>query len=149
MSIQFSKLSTITRLFIGAALFVLACIGLGVSLTNFSEGSQLPIKTLRIVIDPVQREELFDQLLKFSDKHAFKYNLTDYGGQGKHFLVYILGDNIKILTVETSDVLDTFSIRFYAPSPGGQAPDKQMVNELVHDLKNFIVSIPNIKITEE
>ena len=133
-------------IFSGLVLCIFACVGM----TKLAgPSSQAPMRTLRVTIDRTQRQELFDQLHNFADKHAFEYSVTDYGGQGKHFLVYILGESIKILTVEASSNLDMFSIGFYVPSPGDPLPNQQTVDDLVVDLKSFISEIPNVRITEE
>jgi hypothetical protein len=129
---------------------ILACVGMGKLLTTLGkENSQVPVRSLKATMDRNQSQELFDQLHRFADKHAFAYNLTDYGGQGEHFLVYIRGDKIKILTVEASRNLNVFSIRFYAPSPGDPVPAEQMVNDLLADLKDFLSEIPNARVIEE
>jgi hypothetical protein len=110
-----NHLKLIRAIFFSVFLCVLACVGIGLLSNRLEEGSsQAPVKSLRVSIDKSQRQELFDQLRKFADKHAFEYSLTDYGGQGKYFLVYILGNNIEILAVETSRNSDVFAIRFYA-----------------------------------
>lgn len=150
MSRWYKKSNLAIGLFLGISLYALGCLGTFVLAEKF-EGSvgQAPIRSLTITIDPSQQDKFFDQLRKFADKHSFEYNLTNYGGQGKHFLVYMLGEDVKILTVGISDNSNVFSVRFYAPSPGDPSPDKEIVDSLVIDLKMFINEIPNVTITEE
>jgi hypothetical protein len=131
---------------LGLLLYLFACVGM----TKLAgPSSQAPIRTLRVTINKDQRQELFDRLQEFANKHVFSYSLTDYGGQGKYFLVDIRGTNIKILAHESSRDLTMFDISFYALSPGDPLPEKQIVDDLVVDLKSFIGKIPNIGITEE
>jgi hypothetical protein len=137
-------------LFLGISLCALACLSTFVLAEKFEEStSQPPIKSLYVTIDASQRQELFEQMRRFADKHAFEYNLTDYGGQGKYFLVEIRGDNIKILANETSRDLTSFEISFFAPSPNDPIPNEKILDELVIDLKSFINEIPNVTISEE
>jgi hypothetical protein len=139
-----------TRRIVVILLGLLLCIFAYAGMTKLAgPSSQAPIRTLRVTIDKDQRQEFFVRLQEFANKHAFSYDLTDYGGQGKYFLVDIRGTNIKILAHESSRDLTMFDISFYAPSPGDPFPDKQMVDDLVVDLKSFISKIPNLIITEE
>ena len=112
---------------------------------------QLPIRRLRITIDPSQREELFDQLRNFADNHAFKFETTDYGTGGERFLVEMLGDNIKILVVDVLNAPSNVRIRFYDQTGANSVSEETIktIDVLVSDLKSFISEIPNVTITED
>jgi len=148
MPTQFTKLSMIARLFIGALLLVLVCIGLGVLLTSSGDGSQLPVRKLRVSVSKSYRNELFNQLQEFSLQHSLSFSLSDYG-TGDNFLIEILGDDIQILAVLNRPDPEIVSIGFYARSPGDPPPDEELVNDLINDIKGFLSEIPGVKIIEE
>lgn len=140
----------LTALILGISLCVLGCLTLYTLPEKFEDSaSQAPIRSLFVTIDPSQTEEFFEKLQDFAAKNSFEYNLTDYGGQGEHFLAYILGDKIKILVVGISDNSTLFSVRFFAPSPGDPLPKEQLVDELISDLKSHLSEIENIIINED
>jgi len=150
MFIKRIRRNSIVSLFVGISLCVLGCLSIFLLSETFEDSaSQPPIRSLIVTIDASQREEFFEQMRKFAEKHAFSYSLTDYGGQGKYFLVEIRGDNIKILANEVSRDLTVFDISFFAPSPGDPLPDKKVVDNLAVDLKMFLSEIPNVTITEK
>jgi hypothetical protein len=72
MPVEHTKLIVIVSLFLGIP-FVLECF---INMKRVVEiatdnREQLPIRSLKITIDPSQRDELFEQLRKFADKHSF------------------------------------------------------------------------------
>lgn len=149
MLAQRTKLSVVTRLFLGVLLCTLGCVGGSALLSKLREGrSQAPVRSLRVTIEESQREELFDQLKKFADKHAFKFIISDYGTGGDLYLIEIRGDNIKILATITRADPKIVSIGFYRSLPENPPPDEKTVDDLLNDLKSFISEIPNVTIHE-
>jgi len=112
---------------------------------------QLPIRSLRITIDPSQREDFFEQLQKFADKHAFDFKLSDYGTGGANFLVEILSEDIEILAVDIPKAPEMISVRFYDRRRSTPVSEETMdvINELAIDLENYIMEIPEITILEQ
>jgi len=112
---------------------------------------QLPIRSLTITIDPGQREELFDQLRKFADKHDLEFMTTDYGTGGERFLVEMLGNHIKILAVDIPEAPTLIAIDFYDQTNVIPVPEEMIetMDDLASDLISFISEIPNLTITEE
>jgi hypothetical protein len=136
------KLVWVISLFVGL-LFVVGCLG--------DTLEQLPIRSLTPTIDPKQREELFDQLHRFGDRHSFEFTFTDYGTNGKRFLVELLRKDINVLAVDIPDTSNMVSIRFYNHSFTNPVDEKtiETVDELFTELQSLLGEIPNVTITEE
>ena len=110
---------------------------------------QLPISGLTVTIDPSQREELFNTLHSFADKHSFDFTFTDYGTNGQRFLVDLLRKDIKVLAVDRPEAPEMIRIDFYDQS-FAYTPSETTINitaELASDLKMFLNEIPNVLIT--
>lgn len=121
------------------------------SLFNMMEVSgngQAPIRSLRLTIDKSQREELFDQLRTFAEKHGFEYELTDFNTNGENFQFWMSRDDITIIANNVPPNPARVPIRFYAKYPGYPV-DEETVDELLNDLKSFLGEIPKVTITEE
>jgi len=137
-------------LFLGVLVCILGCIGAKVLSDKVEKASsQLPIRTLRITIDKTPQEELFAQLQKFADKHAFEMKIGHFFGTGgESFLVEMSRGDVYILARNVAPDLSVVNIRFYYKDRAHLAP-KQVVDDLYNDLKSFISEIPNVTITEE
>jgi hypothetical protein len=110
---------------------------------------KLPIRDLSAQINEEQREELFAQLRKMSEKHNLDFHLTFYENQ-KIFFVEMYGKRLEILALSqpintTTTELD-FS--FYEKDPANP-PAQETVDELYDGLKSMISEIPSVKIIEE
>jgi regulator of replication initiation timing len=133
-------------------LILITCLLLGIPfLVGCSNQGQSPIRSLTITIEPSQREELFDQLRRFADKHSFEYLFTDYGTNGQRFTVELLRKDIKILAVDVYKATEMVDIDFYDQSFATKASEDTMTNidELATDLKTFLNEIPNGILTEQ
>lgn len=142
------RLIVIMPLFLSILLCILGCLVLKPSLKGFlTNGENLPIKTLRITINESQRQELFDHLQKFADKHALKFTLTFYDSNKKIFLVAIYGDGFHISATAIPN--DPKSIRIFFYNEGSTPTPQETVDNLFNDLKSSVSEIPNVTITEE
>jgi hypothetical protein len=111
----------------------------------------LPIRTLKITIDPKQREQLFEQFHKFAEKHDFRIEISDYGTNFESYLIWMLKDNIKINASHIVHDRDLVSVSFYDQSRANPTREETMeiINELSLDLKNVLNEIPNVIINEK
>jgi len=149
MTAKSTKLITrlLLGMLLGVLLCILGCIAAVASNTIAGDGEQLPIRSLRVTIDENQREELFDQLRKFAEKHGFKISIRDSGLSDELFVVDMRRDDIKIISRNPFDPR-IFRVSFYNKYPA-LPTSQETVDDLVNDLKAFISEIPNVKITEE
>ena len=96
-------------------------------------------------MDVNQREELFVQLRKFSEKHELEFYLNFYRG-GEIFSIEMRGKGIEIAALSTNTT--ELDISFFEEDPTNP-PSQETVDEVYSDLKSFISEIPNVTITEE
>lgn len=142
-------------LLIGSILVILTCvfgcaniIATNIGYTEKYPREKLPIRTLSIQIDENQREELFVQLQKFSEKHEFEFYLNFYR-EREIFSIEMRGKGIEILALSTPPPYTTeLDINVYEEDPTNP-PSQETVDELYSDLKAFISEIPNMTIMEE
>lgn len=106
-----------------------------------------PIRTLSIQIDEDQREELFAQLRKFSEKHHLEFYLSFYKGK-EIFFVAMYGERLHISMQPIPGVSKEIYIGFYEEDPTNP-PSNETVDKLFNELKIFISEIPNLIIIEE
>ena len=138
-------------LMVGSILGILGCVfgcmsivkGLGIK--NSSE--QFPIRSMSIELAENNREELFTQLRKFSEKHRLTFNLSFYENNNG-FFVFMDGKGLE-LTASPRPITDAeIRISLYEADPANP-PSEEIVDELFSDLKSFISEIANAIIIEE
>ena len=136
-------------LIVGISVCLLECVCLIVLYSNYEReyGSQMPIRSLRITIDKSQRGLLFDQLRKFSKKHSFEYELTDFNTNGENFQFWMSRDDIFITASNVPPDPSLVYVRFYIYP--GSTIDEETIDDLVTDLKSYISEIQDVTITEE
>jgi len=111
----------------------------------------LPVRTLRITINPSQRHELFSQLQKFSEKHDLEIEISDYGTGGESYAVWMLRNSILIAALHNRHDRDIVSVGFYDQTRADPVSAKTLetMDNLLTDLVSFISEIPNVTVTEE
>ena len=136
-------------------IFICLCLSslfatLGCGLLNRSGGgnSVLPVKSLTLTIDRSQREDLFEQLRKFTEKHGFESRLTDFNTNGENFQFSMTRNDVTIIVGDIPPDQTLVKIRLYAKYPG-YTVDESTIDELFTDLKVFLSEIPNVRIVEE
>lgn len=150
MSTKRTKLVLLIGLFLGILCCVVGCIGYLNMSNNYNKShpeKKSPIRTLSIKIDEDQREELFAQMRKFSEKHHLEFHLSFYNDK-KIFFVEIYGEKLEIVALSKPVNTTELDINFFEKDPTNP-PSKEAVDELFSDLKTFIIEIPNVTISEE
>jgi len=129
--------------------FTMLFATLGCALVNSAGGgnSLAPVRSLTLTIDKGQREELFDRLQKFSEKHAFEFRLTDFNTNGERFQFWMSREDVYITASDVPPDPALVYIFFYIYP--GSSIDEESVDKLLIDLKSYIGEIPNVTITEE
>jgi hypothetical protein len=129
---------------LSALLATLAC-----ALVNSVGGgnSLAPVRILTLTIDKGQREDLFDQLQKFSEKHAFEFRLTDFNTKGERFQFWMSREDVYITASDVPPDPTLVYIAFYIYP--GKSIDEETIDKLLIDLKSYVSEIPNITITEQ
>jgi hypothetical protein len=139
---------------IGAILGIMFCIfGCGNVVKSLGPGNNptgiSSIRTLSIQFDEDQREELFAQVRKFSDKHHLEFSLSIYTNKKADdtFFLVMNGEAFHISAFKSIHAPE-LDINL-TPSDPTHPPSQEFVDELFTDLKSFISKIPNIVIVEE
>ena len=131
---------------LGVLICIFGCVNLADNFNTTDPSAKLPIRTLSIQLDGNQREELFAQLRKFSEKYALEFHLSFYEGK-EVFFVEMYGKGLEILALSGPITITELDINFYEKDPTNP-PSQETVDELYNDLKAFISEIPNVTITE-
>jgi hypothetical protein len=131
--------------------FVALACAFGFIVLQTTTQGQAPIRSLRVTINPSQREELFGQFQKFADKHGFEVVISDYGTGFESYVVEMQRDYIQIAAMHNSHDREIVEIGFYDETRATPVADKTIdtIDELIIDLKNFISEIPNVTVTEK
>jgi len=134
-------------LILGIVCCTFGCVSIAKNLGTKNSSEKFPVRTLSIQLDPNQREELFDQLRKFSEKHRLEFHLSFYENQ-KIFLVEMYGERLHILAQPIPRASEKIDIDLYEQDPTNPPP-QETIDELFNDLKKSIGEIPNVTITGE
>jgi hypothetical protein len=110
-----------------------------------SKNGQAPIRKVDITLAQNQHDQLFDQLRKFADKHAFAIRIARTDPSGENFLVQMWREDIKVIAVDSGDP-GLFKIGFYNTYEERPVPTR-VFDELIDDLRGFIAEIPNTTFT--
>ena len=125
---------------------ILGCVSIARNLDTKHPSEKVPIRILSIQIDQEQREELFSQLRKFSEKHHLEFRLSFYENE-KVFFVEMYGKRLEILALSKPVATTNLDIGFYEQDLA-DPPSQETIDELFNDLKTFIGEIPHVTITE-
>jgi hypothetical protein len=107
---------------------------------------QMPIRSLSITIGYGATDRFFDQVRKFADAHAFAVRIAPTTPDGKHFLVQMWREDIKVIGANPFDPPETFEISFY--KNGEQPVEPAAINLMIRDLENGLKPIAGITFTE-
>ena len=133
--------------YLSILLCVCGCIGL-IQVIQMAPNGNLPIRVLSVKVEVRHRQELFDQLQKFAEKHDFRISIRE---------VQVVPDGIFIQMNRSDLEIDSSS---YASDPTlldfaihdrdlDHPTPKDIVDDLFNDLRKFISEVPNVVITEE
>ncbi len=101
-----------TSLVIGLILFVIGCGNFTSNIETKNPTEKLPIRTLSILIEESQREELFIQLQKFSEKHYLSFDLSFYRDK-EVFFISMSNKTIDISALSKPISTTELDINFY------------------------------------
>jgi hypothetical protein len=115
------------------------------SSTPPSNREKAPIRIVEVTLAESQHDQLFEQLRRFADKHAFSIRIAPTDPTGENFLVQMWREDIKVIGVDSGDP-GLFGIAFYNTYEERPVPSR-VFDELVVDLREFIAEIPNTTFT--
>ena len=106
---------------------------------------QIPIRKVWITLAQDQQDQLFEQLRRFADKHAFAIRIAQTDPSNENFLVQMWREDVKVIAVDSGDP-GLFKIGFYNTYEERPVPTR-VFDELINDLEGFIAKIPNTTFT--
>ena len=159
MSVKPIKLNTVVYLLL--ALCIGLCIGISFGLfggigigrittvaqPDFSSKAVYPIRNVSITIDPSQRDELFTQIQKFSEKWNYAILIDPSSLNPEKFDIYLWRFDMRAAGTYPTDP-GTLSIGFFYTDPASPVPEEYFDEEIA-DLEVFISEIPGVTLTVE
>ena len=106
---------------------------------------KVPIRKVWITLAQNQHDQLFEQLRDFAGKNAFAIRISQTDPTGENFLVQMWREDIKVIGVDSSDP-GLFKIGFYNTYEEHPVSTR-VFDELIFDLRKFILEIPNTTFT--
>jgi len=131
---------------LGILICIFGCVNLEGNFNTKDPSEKLPIRTLSIRVSENQREELFSQLRKFSEKHELEFYLNFYRG-GEIFSVEMYGEGLEIFVLSKPIHTTQLDFDFFEEDPTNP-PSQETVDKLYDDLKAFISEIPGVVVDE-
>jgi hypothetical protein len=142
------------KLIVGAGLLfcllfsILGYVGMKM-MTNAPDNSsrRLPMSKVTITIDLSHRQEFFDQLRKFADKHDFTILIDPQPSGDGDFLIYMTREDIVISGLNVF-APGEYRLGLYNADRRHPSPESR-VDDLVSDLQNFVDKVPDTTFSVE
>lgn len=130
----------IVVIFVLVSLLILGGIGMKVSAGKRGiELADVPIRSITVTINTEQRENFFEQLRLFADKHAFAIRIAPTDPSNEHFISQMWREDIKIIAVNSFEP-ENYRIAFYKNNVG-KVP-KDVLSLLITELESFVSEVP-------
>jgi len=131
----------------GILFCILGCIGIKTMTPQKQRYPQDAKRIVNVTIDTGQREEFFDQLRKYADKHDFKITIDAQPSGTEDFLIYMTRGDIEIIG-DNAFAPGEYGFGFYHADLLHPAPDSAF-DDLISDLESFINEVPGATFTVE
>jgi len=128
-------------------LCVLGSIGIKMMTPQVQRYPQEAKRIVDITIDTSEREEFFDQLRKFANKHNFTILIDAQPSGAEDFLISMHRSDIEI-DGDNAFAPGEYGPGFYHADLLHPAPDS-VFDDLVSDLKSFISEVPSATFSVE
>jgi hypothetical protein len=148
MLTKYKKMIVGACLLFGILFCILGCVGLKMmTKTPDSSSRKLPTRKVTITIDISHRQEFFDQMRKFADKHDFTILIDAQPSGAEDFLIYMTREDIEISGLNVF-APGEYRLGFYDANRRQPAP-KSVLDDLVSDLKRFVNEVPGTTFSVE
>lgn len=108
--------------------------------------SQEPVQKVNFTVDKNAREEFFEQLRKFAERHAFAIRITNNTPDGESFVVQMWREDLKAVSTNSFEPT-RFSIYVYKNSPHAVPPNQ--LDFLVSDLKRSLGGVRGVTLQSQ
>ena len=137
----------IACLLLGILLFILGCAGSNMMTPQKQRYPQEAQRSVVIAIDTSQRQEFFDQLQKFADKHDFTIQIDVQPSGAEDFLIFMTREDVEIAGGNYF-APGEYKIFLYHADLLHPAP-KSVLDDLVSELKSFVSEVPGTTFSVE
>lgn len=103
--------------------------------------SEEPIQKVTFTVEKRVREDFFDQLRKFADRHAFAIRIAQNTPDGESFVIQMWREDLKVVSTNSFDPT-SFSIYAYKNSPLALPPNQ--LDFLIGDLKRSLGEVRGV-----
>jgi hypothetical protein len=131
----------------GILFCVLGCIGIKMMAPQKQRYPQEAQRSVVITIDTSHRQEFFDQLRKFADKHDFKILIDTRSSGSEDFLIEMTREDIEISGANVF-AAGEYQLGFYHADLLHPAPESTF-DDLISDLESFINEVPDTTFSVE
>lgn len=126
---------------------LLFLLGIGIKVMagiSKTEVAEKPILAFDVVIDVDQRENLFDQLRAFAEKHSFAIRIAPTTPNTDHYLGQLWREDIKLVMVNP---FEEGKYRIYFYKNDVDTVSGEILDLLASDLQFFLSDVPDLVIT--
>jgi hypothetical protein len=143
---EIERMMSVKWVRVGAGLLllmvILGCFGMDIfTKPSNKDSGQQARKSVIITIDINRRQEFFDQLRKFAEKHGFAIQIDTLASSDEEFQIYMTRDDVFI-SGATAFALEEYYIGFYDRDNVHFTPDA-VFDDLASELERFVSEIPN------
>jgi len=131
----------------GILLSILGCVGIKNMTHQKQRYPQEAQRSIVVTIDTSRRDEFFDQLRKFADKHNFKVQIDVQPSGPEDFLIYMTREDVEIAGGNYF-APGEYKIFFYHADLRNSAPES-VLDDLVNELKSFVSEVPGTTFSVE
>jgi len=122
--------------------FVLAIAGIGGQIRPVGAATQLPLRTIDIILARDLREQYVIQIRKFSDTYAFAIRVSQSSPDPDDILVQLWREDVKLIAVNGSDTGASDLTYFIGIYENGDHPiPVTAVDQLVEGLRDTVGQI--------
>jgi hypothetical protein len=136
-----------TCLLLGILLCIFGCVGIKMMTPQKQRYPQGAQRSVVVTIDPSHRQEFFDQLRKFADKHGFTILIDAQPSGVEDFLIYMTREDIEISGANVF-APGEYQLGFYHADLLHPAPESAF-DDLISDLESFINEVPGATFSVE
>jgi hypothetical protein len=136
-----TNLMMVVCVVLGILLSVLGCAGINMTTPQSGNDFQHSKRNVNITIDLSQRQQFFDQMRKFADKHGFTILIDTRSSGPEYFHIEMTRRDIEIIG-DNAFTQEEYRFGFY--DADRQHPvSESAFDDLVNDLKSFISEVPD------
>jgi hypothetical protein len=105
-----------------------------------------PIRSLSVAVPDAARDEFLERVRKFADAAAFAVRVGPTRPDGRHFLIQLWREDVKVIGVNPFDDAGKFTFSFFQND--SRLVPKEIIDALLEDFKRMTSNIAGITVSE-